>query len=126
PFTGKIDEVRVYKVALSAAAVAADMGVPADDRQTHITSVTPSAAGIGQSVTLAGINFGVIQDTTTVTFNGTTASASSWSPTSVVVAVPAGATSGPIVMTKQGVGSNAVSFTVVPAPVITSITPNNG
>src|SRR5580693_8589238 len=42
-----------------------------------ITSLTPSSGGIGISVTIAGTNFGGMQGTSTVTFNGLVASVSS-------------------------------------------------
>src|SRR5205807_2634282 len=76
-WAGGLDEIRIYRSAISASAVTADMGRPADDRQAHISALTPSAGGISQSVTLTGVNFGGAQGSTTVTFNGTTASAAS-------------------------------------------------
>src|SRR5262249_54146471 len=58
------------------------------------------------------------QGTSTVTFNGTTATPTSWSATSIVVPVPAGATTGNVVVTVGGLASTGVSFTVTaPAPV---------
>ena len=47
-----------------------------------------------------------------VTFNGTAAAVTSWSPSSILVAVPSGATSGNVVVTAGGLGSNGVNFTV--------------
>src|SRR2546428_7975427 len=37
-----------------------------------ITSVSPASGVVGNSVTIAGANFGATQGTSTVTFNGTT------------------------------------------------------
>ena len=48
----------------------------------------------------------------TVTFNGTPATPTSWSPTSIVAAVPVGATTGPVVVTAGGQPSNEVTFEV--------------
>src|SRR5206468_4647003 len=63
----------------------------------------------------------------TVKFNGTAATPTSWSATSIVVPVPTGATTGNVVVTVGGVASNGVSFTVtVPAPSITSLNPTSG
>src|SRR5439155_1096143 len=77
-----------------------------------ITSLNPTSGLVGTSVTIAGANFGATQGTSTVTFNGTAAAPTSWSATSIVVPVPAGATTGNVVITVGGVASNAVSFTV--------------
>jgi len=78
-------------------------------------------------VTITGVNFGATQGTSTVSFNGTTATPTSWSAASIVVAVPTGATTGNVVVTVGGAASNGVSFTVtVPAPSITSLNPTTG
>src|SRR5207253_7196183 len=82
---------------------------------------------VGASVTITGANFGATQGTSTVTFNGTAATPTSWSATSIVAPVPSGATTGNVVVTVGGVASNGVSFTVtVPAPSITSLSPAGG
>jgi hypothetical protein len=67
---------------------------------------------VGTSVTIAGINFGATQGTSTVTFNGAAATPTSWSATSIVALVPSAATSGNVVVTVGGVASNGVGFTV--------------
>ena len=55
-----------------------------------ITSLSPTSGAVGASVTITGTNFGSTQGTSTVTFNGTTATTiTSWSATSIVVPVPA-------------------------------------
>jgi hypothetical protein len=66
-------------------------------------------------VTISGANFGATQGSSTVTFNGTTATPTSWSATSIVAPVPAGATTGNVVVTVGGVASNGVNFTVTTA-----------
>ena len=92
-----------------------------------ITSLNPTSGLVGISVTISGANFGATQGTSTVKFNGTAATASSWSATSIGVTVPAGATNGNVVVTVGGVASNGVSFTVTtPAPSITSLNPTSG
>jgi hypothetical protein len=60
---------------------------------------------------------GILSTTTdptpsTVTFNGTIATPTSWSPGSIIAAVPSGATTGDIVVTAAGQASNGVPFTV--------------
>lgn len=77
-----------------------------------ITSLTPNSGPIGTSVTIAGSNFGSSQSTSTVTFNGTAATPTSWSKSSIVVPVPTGATTGSVAVTVAGVASNGMTFTV--------------
>src|SRR3984893_9957442 len=43
-----------------------------------LTSVTPTSGAVGTAVTIAGANFGATQGTSTVTFNGTTATPTTW------------------------------------------------
>ena len=71
-----------------------------------ITSLAPTSGPVGTAVTITGTNFGATQGTSTVTFNGTTATPTSWSATSIVVPVPAGATTGNVVVTVGGLASN--------------------
>jgi hypothetical protein len=91
-----------------------------------ITTLNPNTGIVGSSVTVTGTNFGATQGASTIKFNGTTAAPISWSATSITVPVPAGATTGDVVVTVGGVASNGVSFTVNPAPSITSLNPTNG
>jgi hypothetical protein len=92
-----------------------------------ITSLNPTSGLVGATVTIVGANFGATQGTSTVKFNGTAATATSWSATSIVTKVPAGATTGNVVVTVGGVASNGVAFTVtVSTPSITSLNPTSG
>ncbi len=92
-----------------------------------ISSLNPTSGAVGASVTITGTNFGSSVGSSTVTFNGTPATTiSSWSATSIIVPVPAGATTGPVVVTVGGVPSNGVSFTVIPTPNIASLNPTSG
>ena len=77
-----------------------------------ITSLNPTFGPLGSSVTITGNYFGASQGTSTVTFNGTAATPTSWSNTSIVAPVPASATTGYVVVTVGGVASNGVIFTV--------------
>src|SRR6185312_1657739 len=79
-----------------------------------ISSISTVAASIGTSVTISGTGFGAPQGSSTVTFNGVAGTPTSWGATSIVVPVPAGASSGPIVVTVGGIASNSVQFSVVP------------
>ena len=72
-----------------------------------ITSLSVTSGVVGISVTITGTNFGAIQDTGTVSFNGTDATPTSWSATSIVVTVPAEATTGNVVVSASGVRAMA-------------------
>ena len=93
-----------------------------------IASLTPNSGPVGTSVTIAGSNFGASQGSSTVTFNGTAATPTGWSATSITAQVPTGATTGYVVVTVGGVASNGVTFTVTSAtaPSITSLSPTSG
>jgi FtsP/CotA-like multicopper oxidase with cupredoxin domain len=96
-----------------------------------ITSVSPNYGAFSAVVTVTGNNFGATQGSSTLTFNGTPATSTSfftmaWSNTSIVAIVPTGATSGNVVVTVGGTASNAVPFSVYPAPVVTGISPTSG
>lgn len=93
-----------------------------------ITSLNPASGFVGTSVTITGANFGASQGSSTVRFNGISATPTSWSATSIVAPVPAGATTGNVVVTVGGVASNGVSFTVqsdTTPPVVTVTAPAN-
>jgi hypothetical protein len=92
-----------------------------------ISSFSPSSGDVGTSVTISGSGF---TGATSVTFNGTGASFSVTSDTSITATVPAGATSGPIgVTTPVGTATSSSSFTVTVAtqsPSISSFSPTRG
>ena len=87
-------------------------------------TLNPESGFIGTSVTINGSNFGATQGTTsTVTFNGFSAgTATSWSDTQIVVVVPGGATTGPVVVSVNGVASNSDKIYTVIADTIAPIT----
>jgi hypothetical protein len=91
-----------------------------------ISNLNPTSGLVGTSVTITGTNFGATQGTSAVKFNGTTATTTAWSATSITALVPAGATTGNVVVTVGGVASNGMSFTVLIPPSITTLTPNSG
>jgi YD repeat-containing protein len=91
-----------------------------------ITSLSPASVAIGGSVTITGSNFGATQGSGTVKFNGTTATVTTWSATSIAATVPTGATNGNVVVFASGVNSNGAAFTIVPAPSITSLSVTTG
>jgi hypothetical protein len=81
-----------------------------------LESLTPDNGVVGTAVTIAGSNFGAAQGTSTVTFNGVDAgAATTWSDNQIIINVPAGATTGAVVVTVQGQASNNDKiFTVNP------------
>lgn len=91
-----------------------------------ITSLSPTSGGVGATVTITGSNFGSTRGSSTVKFNGTAGTPSTWSATSIKLPVPAGATSGNVVVTVSGVASNGKAFTVLPTPTISSLSPTSG
>ncbi|HXP87132.1 MAG TPA: IPT/TIG domain-containing protein [Bryobacteraceae bacterium] len=128
----------VVTVSTSVMLTASDLGVNQGFGVTvnpppapQITSLSPTSATVGTPVTITGTNFGATQGASTVTFNGASATPSSWSATSIVAPVPAGATSGNVLVTVGGVGSNGANFTVVtipaaPPPAVSSLNPAAG
>ena len=93
-----------------------------------ITSLSPTSGMAGTPVTISGANFGTTQGTSTVKFNGTAGTPTSWSATSIAVPVPSGATTGSVIVTVSGTASNSASFTVTKdttPPVVTITAPSN-
>jgi hypothetical protein len=91
-----------------------------------LSTLSLTQGPVGASVTISGSNFGATQGSSTVTFNGTTATATAWSSTSIDTTVPAGTTTGNVVVTVGGSASNGLPFTVTPPPSITTVNPNAG
>jgi len=90
-----------------------------------ISSLSPTSGVVGTPVTIAGLNFGASQGTSTVTFNGTAATISNWSATSIAAVVPSGATSGNVVVTVNGNASNGAPFTVLTVTLTSSSNPSS-
>ena len=77
-----------------------------------ITSLSPTSGAVGASVTITGTSFGATRGLSTVKFNGTVALTTGWSNTQIQATVPAGATTGPVLVTVNGAASNGLTFTV--------------
>jgi hypothetical protein len=82
-----------------------------------IASFSPATGEVGTAVTITGTN---LADVTAVDFNGTAATITSKTATSIVTSVPEGATSGKISVTAPtGKVTSSASFTVaVPTPEV--------
>ena len=81
-----------------------------------ISNLSVSSGPIGTPVTINGANFGATQGTSTVAFNGVTATPTNWSASSITVPVPANAATGPVVVTVSGVPRIGVTFTLTYSP----------
>lgn len=77
-----------------------------------VNQLSPNVGPVATTVTISGANFGGLQGTNTVTFNGQAATVSSWGPNSIVTSVPASATTGPVIVTVNGIASAGVTYTV--------------
>jgi RHS repeat-associated protein len=85
-----------------------------------------NGGNVGNTVFLDGSYFGTSQGSSTVMFNGVAAPILFWSDTQIEAQVPSGATSGPIVVTVNGVTSNSIIFTVLNTATITGVSPASG
>ena len=99
-----------------------------------IGTVSPALGAVGTVVTVRGADFGppigAAQGASTVSFNGMVGVPAYWSGTEVRAAVPAGVTSGLVVVTVNGAASHGIRFTVTPAgagrPAIAWVSPEEG
>ncbi|MDD5057446.1 MAG: IPT/TIG domain-containing protein [Sideroxydans sp.] len=118
PYYYKVTAVNAAGESGGSSEVSATTQAPAAPAPT-ITSFTPSSGAVGTAVTITGTNFSTTAANNAVSFNGTTATVSSATATSISVTVPAGATSGTIsVTTSGGTATSAASFTVTAPPVV--------
>lgn len=91
-----------------------------------VSSVSPPVGQYGSTIVVTGSGFGNSQTTgSQVSFNGASGNVISWSNTSIQVAVPQNATSGPLTVSVGGVTSNSISFSIESLSV-TSISPSIG
>lgn len=89
-----------------------------------ITSFSPASGGVGTVVTISGTNLG---KASTVRFNGVAGTSVKTSAGGISAKVPAGASSGKItVVSSTGTFTSTGSFSFVPAPTATGISPSAG
>jgi YD repeat-containing protein len=90
-----------------------------------ILSFTPQSGGVGQSVTILGQGFSATAASNTVKFNGAAATVVFATTTTLVVTVPATATTGPISVTVAGnTVKTTTNFTLIASPGVQTISPN--
>jgi regulation of enolase protein 1 (concanavalin A-like superfamily) len=104
--------VTSHNPALTANATFSNITTTGTSPAPSLTSLTPTSGAVGTALTIVGANFGTTQGSSTVTVNGTPTTPISWTDTSLTTPVPAGATTGPVVVTVGGQASNGVTFTV--------------
>ena len=89
-----------------------------------ILSFSPASGAPGTAVTIEGAGFSTTAAANTVNFNGVAATVTSASANTLIVTVPATASTGAIsVATGGNTVASVTSFTVIAVPVITSINP---
>lgn len=104
-----------------------DVGVYSDDATTtRVSAISPTSGKVGDTITLTGTNFGATQGTSKVTCNNVTASVQSWSNTSIVATVPLGASTGPLVVTVNGLKTPAIGFLVTGTLTLSAPTASYG
>lgn len=91
-----------------------------------ITQLSPDSGFVGATVTIMGANFST--ESNVVSFNGTEATITAETATTIATTVPEGATTGNVTVTANGLTSEGVLFTVQQPiiPTITSIDPTSG
>lgn len=79
-----------------------------------IVSLSKTVAIVGDNITVTGMRFGTVRNTGYVSFNGIQATEyTNWNDSSIIVKIPAGATSGNVIVYSNSKQSNAVSITIL-------------
>ncbi len=88
------------------------------DSAPQITSLSPARRQVGQTFVVNGSGFGAgaASDFPRVTVNGLSATTSGWSDTGITVTVPAGASSGNVVVYRRGIASDGAALAIILAP----------
>src|SRR5260370_38015315 len=87
-----------------------------------ISSVSAPSGSVGSQVVISGSGFGASQGNSVVRLNGALATVNSWSDTSITITIPAGATSGPLLVSVAPSmnSSNPMTFPVTSPPLPSS------
>lgn len=92
-----------------------------------IASFSPASGVVGSIITITGTNFSTNATNNVVKVNGVTATIASATATSIIIPIPANATTGKITVTVDGqTATSTAPFIVKKAPTITSFTPTFG
>ncbi|HKW31740.1 MAG TPA: protease pro-enzyme activation domain-containing protein [Candidatus Acidoferrum sp.] len=84
-----------------------------------ISAVSATTGAIGSQIVISGTGFGATQSGSAVLLNGAAMTINSWSATSITVTIPAGATTGPLLVSVAPTmnDSNPVRFAVTSQPL---------
>jgi RHS repeat-associated protein len=84
-----------------------------------ITAVSSTTGSVGSEIAIAGSGFGAVQGNSLVTLNGSPVTINSWGASGIIITIPTGATSGPLVVTVAPTmnDSNPIIFTVTSQPL---------
>jgi hypothetical protein len=84
-----------------------------------ITALSSTTGSVGNEIAIAGSGFGAVQGSSLVTLNGSPVTINSWGASGLIITIPTGATSGPLVVTVAPTmnDSNPVVFTVTSQPL---------
>jgi hypothetical protein len=86
----------------------------------EISAVIPDSAAVGDTIRILGKNFGGTQDGSSAAIGGAVLTPIAlWSDTEIRGRIPAGATSGSLVVTVKGISSNSRNYTIRSSPAIT-------
>ncbi len=93
----------------------------------NITSISPNYGAIAAFINIAGF-FGPTQGTSYVTVNGAKSQVTAWSGTLITIRVPYNGAlgAGSVVVTENGLASNALPFTMYASPTVSGVTPAIG
>ena len=93
----------------------------------QVTSITPTSGIVNTQVTINGTGFQDTKGSSYVTFNGITATTTTWSDTQIIANVPSSAITGPVqVWVNNSTPSNQDVLFTMPNPVVVSVTPTSG
>ena len=93
----------------------------------QVISITPTSGIVTTPVTINGSGFQDSKGTSYVTFNGITATTTTWHDTQIIANVPSSAITGPVqVWVNNSTPSNQDVLFTMPNPVVVSVTPTSG
>ncbi|NHA05151.1 hypothetical protein G7092_15180 [Mucilaginibacter sp. HC2] len=91
-----------------------------------ISAISPLTGGPGTVVTITGTGFNTVTAQNVVAVNGVAAIVNSASSTSITATLQAGVSTGPVSVSINGERTAGPVFTVVPPPLIASVSPTSG
>lgn len=96
---------------------------PAFAAAPAILTPIPASGPVGTTVTITGASFGTFTQDSRVTFNGVKSAPTVWREALIITTVPAGATTGPVIVSTTSGDSNPETFEVTATPIPPTPTP---